>query len=133
MAMSRATESRNVLEEKFKTIFEAICIGTTVTTFAKYYNMPKSTLSNIVRCLESRAEGWVPRKRRRREKLNLDSQRQMKAFIIANVFIPLQKMAVILNARGTISRSIIRSRRYLKIIGFKIESQFESHSFIAPI
>ena len=117
--MGRPIGRRNVPEDKCKAIYDAICMGTTVTTVAKYYDMPKSRVSNIVRRLESRAQGWIAKKRGRREKPDSDSLKKLESIVIANRFTPLRKIAAIFNAQGTISISTRRSRRYIQNIGFK--------------
>ncbi len=117
--MGRKKGSVNVSIELCNTISDAVTMGVTVTDVAKYNEMPQPTVSNIVKRVTLRRTGILPKRRGRRNKLDLIALKCLELILVQNRFLLLNTIAAIFNANSTISISPRRIRRYIHIIGFR--------------
>ena len=117
--MSRKTGSWNIPADKCNAVYDAVCMGVSVTHVAKYFEMPRSTASNILRWISLRRSGVMPKVRVRSNKINSHDLKRLEATIINNRFLPLHKIATVFNSESSISRTRRTLQKYVKIVGFK--------------
>ncbi len=105
-------------------IYDATQMGVRPSAIAKYYNMPKSTVSNIIRRYESRFGDTALQQKRQGRPQKLDSEGlcRFEQIMVAHRFLPLRSITAIFNASGTVSLSARSVRRYSKLIGFRNSS-----------
>lgn len=99
-------------------IFDAVIMGVRVGVVSKYFGVPQPTVSNIVKRVQIRREGYMPRLRGRPNKLTLCDVKRLEVTLANHRFLPLHTIVAIFNANGHITISERRLRRYIRLIVF---------------
>ena len=90
-----------------------------VTAVAKFYSMPKSTVSTIVRRLRAQNSNSVIEKRGRKPKLNARSLRILRKYILHGRFLPLYAITAQINEYTDFNVSVYTVRRYVHKLEFE--------------
>ena len=120
--MGKKLGSENVPQEQCNAIFGAVTMGVRVVDVAKYYNMPRSTVSNIVKRVGLRRGGASIGRRGRPNKLDFAALKRLELTLVSNRFLPLHTIAAIFNGNGSVTISVRRLRRYIRLVGFRNRS-----------
>ena len=89
------------------------CIGVSTNDIAKFYKMPKSTVSTIVRRLSIPSRERNVAKPGRRGKLTERGTRLLKKYVLQNCFEPLYVITRQFNETHKLHLSVSTIRRYM--------------------
>ena len=117
--MARKTGSCNISADRCNTVCDAVCMGVSVKDVAKYFQMPRSTASNILRRISSRRSGIMPKACGRPNKLNFAALTRLEKTQVENRFLPLDKIVAIFNSEVSVSITRRSLQKYLRIIGYR--------------
>ena len=117
--MARKTASQNISAERCNAVHYAVCMGVSVKDVAKYFQMPRSTASNILRRISSRRSGVMPKARVRPNKLNFVALTRLEKTLVENRFLPLGEIVAIFNSEGSVSITRLSLQNYVRIIEYR--------------
>lgn len=103
--------SVNVATDNFNAIYDAFSMGVAPTYVAKYFDMLKSTVSNIIERITSRRSGAVLNRRGRKNKLQLQDLKRLEFIFLTKLLLPQHQIAAVFNANGIVTISAKRIRR----------------------
>ena len=117
--MARKIGSRNISADRCNAVYDAVCMGVSVKEVTKYFQMPRSTASNIFRRISSRRSGIMPKARGRPNKLNFVTLTRLEKTKVENRFLPLDKIVAIFNSEGSVSITRRILQKCVRIIGYR--------------
>ena len=117
--MARKTGPRDIYPERCNAVYDAVCMSVSVKDVAKYFRMPRSTASNILRRISSRRSEIMPKARGRPNKLNFVALSRLEKTLVENRFLPLGKIVAIFNSEGSVSITRRSLQKYVRIIGYR--------------
>ena len=119
--MGRKNGSKNVPFGKCRAIYDAVQLSVSHGAIARYYRMPRPTVSNIVKRWGARfGSGCSSRPRiGRPHKLGEANLRRLEIILVQKRFLPLLSITAIFNASGSVLVCARSVRRYAKLIGFR--------------
>ncbi len=111
--MARKKGSKCVPEARAKAIHGMACVGVRICDIAGYYNMPRSTVSNVIRRLRNRST-MHKKKMGRKAKLSERGMCLFKKYALQNRFNALFVILVRFKQASGVSLSKQTGRRYIR-------------------
>ena len=119
--MPRKFGARSVPTDVCRAIYDAVMNGVRPCVLVRYYQMPRSTVSNIFKRYSTRfgVSGASIARRGRPKKLTTNDLIRLESILVHNRFLPLCTIKSLFNASGTVSVGMRTLRRYARIVGFR--------------
>ena len=112
--MARWSGAKCVPKNRCQTIYELSSIGVPKIVIARYYNMPRSAVANIIRRYRNSWKKQTKKKMGRRLKFSERGMRLLQRYVLQTCYKSLHVIAARFNDTTGLSISVWTLRRYIK-------------------